>query len=322
MLSIKQSESQDRTASKSKQPRRLLLALLLLVLAFAAVIVRDHEFWFTSDQSSDLETAEPEATDQTTAKSAPAETTPVAATPAATTTAAPKQQIAAPTKPVQTKPVQTKPVNKTVVNKPVVNKPVVNKPVETKPVETKSAVAKAIAGPAAPKAAETKATEIKPAEAPVVATNRTAVAPLDVEVVAGDTHKTVRPGSNALKVEIMKSGTASHSTFAGATSAAEREHMASPTASLTATYPALAQNMKVQGSVVLQAFIGADGVIQNLRVLSGPAILASAAQQAVREWHFKPYLQNGQAVETKATITVNFTIKVGDNTAAQLSTGL
>ncbi len=70
--------------------------------------------------------------------------------------------------------------------------------------------------------------------------------------------------------------------------------------------------MNVQGSVVLQAVIGTDGVIQNLHVLSGPAILASAAQQAVREWRFKPIVQNGQPVETKAKITVNFTIKVAD----------
>jgi protein TonB len=64
---------------------------------------------------------------------------------------------------------------------------------------------------------------------------------------------------------------------------------------------------------VLQALIGADGRIQNLRVMSGPQILAMAAQQAVREWQFKPVYQNGQAVETRATITVNFSIKVNDS---------
>jgi protein TonB len=73
--------------------------------------------------------------------------------------------------------------------------------------------------------------------------------------------------------------------------------------------------MNVQGSVVLQALIAADGRIQNLRVMSGPAILATAAQQAVRDWKFKPVFQNGMAVETKATITVNFTIRVADSAA-------
>ena len=64
--------------------------------------------------------------------------------------------------------------------------------------------------------------------------------------------------------------------------------------------------------MVLQAIVGTDGTIQTLRVLSGPAILTAAAQQAVRQWRFKPYLQNGQPVETKATITVNFSIRVSD----------
>jgi len=275
--------SQGRMTLQNRQPRRLLLALLLLVVAFAAVLIRDHEFWFGSEQSSDSDATAPEQeiTEQTAQKSAPAVTSPAPGPVAATPAVAPQKQL---------------PVAKNV----------------------------AVPKPAAPKVAtqtaqkpEVKA-ETKPAEAPVVAANRTAVKPLDVEVVAGDTHKTLRPGSNALKVEILKPGATSHSTFAGATSAAEREHVAgeslAPTnVAVTAAYPALAQQMKVQGSVVLQAFIGADGTIQNLKVLSGPAILASAAQQAVREWHFKPYLQNGQPVETKATITVNFTIRVGDS---------
>jgi len=77
--------------------------------------------------------------------------------------------------------------------------------------------------------------------------------------------------------------------------------------------------MNVQGSVVLQAVIGADGIIQDLHVLSGPAILAAAAQQAVREWHFKPVLQNGSPVETQAKITVNFTIKIADGSGTTLA---
>src|ERR1700730_12161200 len=68
------------------------------------------------------------------------------------------------------------------------------------------------------------------------------------------------------------------------------------------------RQMKVQGSVVLQALIGKDGIIQNLRVVSGPRILASAAEDAVRQWHFKPHFEGTEAVETQAKITVNFTI--------------
>ncbi len=147
-----------------------------------------------------------------------------------------------------------------------------------------------------------------PVEAPAVQATRTVLPPLDVEVVAGDKHSKIHPGTNAAKVEITRPG--SGATFAAATNASEREQMSTETPE---AYPALAQHMKVQGSVVLQAIISAEGVVQDIHVLSGPAILAAAARQAVREWRFKPVLQNGQAVETKADITVNFTIKVADS---------
>jgi len=156
-------------------------------------------------------------------------------------------------------------------------------------------------------AAKTSA-EPKPAEAPVVATKRTVLAPLDVEVVAGNKHSKIHPGTNSSKVEITQP--TAPSDFAAATNAAERERMSTETPQ--ASYPLLAQHMKVQGSVVLQAIIAADGTVQAIHVLSGPEILASAARQAVSEWRFKPVLQNGQAVETKANITVNFTIRVAD----------
>jgi len=160
------------------------------------------------------------------------------------------------------------------------------------------------------------AAEPQPADAPAVVTNRTVLPPLDVEVVAGDKHRTIRPGSNATKVELTHPAQ-SASNFAPASNAAELERMSADIPQ--PSYPLLAQHMNVQGSVILQAIIGADGVVQDLHVLSGPAILASAAQEAVREWRFKPVLQNGSAVETKARITVNFNIKVADSSGTTLA---
>jgi protein TonB len=74
-------------------------------------------------------------------------------------------------------------------------------------------------------------------------------------------------------------------------------------------YPLLARQMKVQGAVVLQANISKDGGIQDLTVVGGPSILADAAREAVKQWRFKPYYQDGQPVETQARITVNFSIR-------------
>jgi len=168
--------------------------------------------------------------------------------------------------------------------------------------------------------ASTAPTSIERAS-PVVATDRVVLPPLDVEVVAGDTHRTIHPGSNVAKVEIPGDSNRVAAAMTNLPSnAAERERLSAASVpelqqSIDSTLPLLGQHSRVQGSVVLQAVIGADGNIENLRVLSGPAVLATAAQQAVRQWRFKPYVQNGQAVETKTKITVNFSIRVADNPA-------
>jgi len=173
-----------------------------------------------------------------------------------------------------------------------------------------SAAQQSTVQPAVPASAQAPS-ESKAADAPAVTTSRTILPPLEVEVVAGDTHSRVRPGSNATKVEITRPEAAAP-TMAPTTNAAEHAALSIEAIRPPATYPVLAQHMNVQGSVVLQAVIGADGMIQNLHVVTGPSILATAAQQAVREWRFKPVVQNGQPVETQAKITVNFTIKVAD----------
>ena len=77
------------------------------------------------------------------------------------------------------------------------------------------------------------------------------------------------------------------------------------------TYPALARQARIQGTVVLQAVIGKDGSIQNLKVVSGHPMLAPAALEAVKQWKYKPYYLNGEPVEVDTTINVNFTLAGG-----------
>jgi TonB family protein len=181
--------------------------------------------------------------------------------------------------------------------------------------------------PVAKKAVKTAKTSVAPsyvapstnANAGAVTATRTMLPPLDVEVIAGDKHSNVRPGSSSTHVELTKPGSTTGTFTAPTTSAAEREPMSTGT---TATYPLLAQHMNVEGSVVLQALISAGGTIENLHVVSGPAILSAAAQQAVREWKFKPVMQNGQPVETQAKITVNFAIRVADGSKDEIATAM
>jgi len=80
---------------------------------------------------------------------------------------------------------------------------------------------------------------------------------------------------------------------------------------ITPTYPPLAKQARIQGSVVLQAVIGKDGTIQNLRAVSGHPMLIQSAIDAVRQWKYKPYFLNGDAVEVDTQVTVNFTLAGG-----------
>jgi TonB family protein len=250
----------------NQQTVRLLAALTLLLIALVAVIVKDRDFWFASDEAFVSTPASSENVTKTNSVAAPAKT----------------------------------------VSAPVARPSTVKNHIAAKP----STVAEN----------DASRKDVATQDSPVVATRRVVLPPLDVEVVAGDTHRTVHPGSNVTKVEIPSDanrGLAIATSANMPTNAAEQERLTSASVpelrQTVETYPLLGQHSKVQGSVVLQAVVGADGTIEDLQVLSGPAILATAAQQAVRQWRFKPYLQNGLPVETKTRITVNFSIKVSDN---------
>lgn len=72
------------------------------------------------------------------------------------------------------------------------------------------------------------------------------------------------------------------------------------------TYPPMARIARVQGSVVLSAIISKEGIIENIKVLTGHPMLVQAAEAAVKQWRYKPYILNDQAVEVETQITVNF----------------
>jgi len=71
-------------------------------------------------------------------------------------------------------------------------------------------------------------------------------------------------------------------------------------------YPPIAKAARVSGTVVLQATIGKDGLMESVRVVSGPPLLLQAALDAVRQWTYKPYLLNGEPVEVETTVNVVF----------------
>jgi periplasmic protein TonB len=73
-------------------------------------------------------------------------------------------------------------------------------------------------------------------------------------------------------------------------------------------YPMPAKISHVHGEVVLRAIIAKDGTIDSLRVISGHPLLTGAAIDAVKQWRYRPYMLNGQAIEVETQIIVNFTL--------------
>ena len=77
---------------------------------------------------------------------------------------------------------------------------------------------------------------------------------------------------------------------------------------VTPTYPPIAKQARVQGTVMLAATISREGNIENLTVTSGHPMLVRAALDAVRQWRYRPFMLNHEPVEVDTTVTVTFTL--------------
>jgi periplasmic protein TonB len=76
-------------------------------------------------------------------------------------------------------------------------------------------------------------------------------------------------------------------------------------------YPPEALAQKLHGPVVLQAVIGRDGSVEDLKIVRGYFILGRAAISAVKQWQFQPYSVSGHAASTQTVITINFSYPPG-----------
>ena len=72
------------------------------------------------------------------------------------------------------------------------------------------------------------------------------------------------------------------------------------------SYPEQAIRAGLQGSVILQACIGRDGSIRDLKLVRGSLFLGRAAYNAVKQWRYQPYILNGRPVEAQTYVTVDF----------------
>ena len=73
-------------------------------------------------------------------------------------------------------------------------------------------------------------------------------------------------------------------------------------------YPAMAKSARIEGTVVLNVTVGKTGDVEKVAVVSGPPMLASAAEDAVRRWKYDPWLVDGVPSAVDTQVVVKFTL--------------
>jgi TonB family protein len=75
-------------------------------------------------------------------------------------------------------------------------------------------------------------------------------------------------------------------------------------------YTEEAKNAKVEGAVVLSIVVGTDGQAHYINVIKGLGSgLDEKAVEAVQKWSFNPGTKNGEPVDVRASIEINFKLK-------------
>lgn len=82
-------------------------------------------------------------------------------------------------------------------------------------------------------------------------------------------------------------------------------------------YPAIARAAQVQGSVVIQILVDETGHIASKKLISGPPMLLAAALDAVKQWQFAPFTENGHPVPAITTLTIPFVLPSSGHTPEQ-----
>jgi TonB family protein len=71
-------------------------------------------------------------------------------------------------------------------------------------------------------------------------------------------------------------------------------------------YPEVAKQARVQGDVIINAYINKNGNVARMDVISGPSMLRQAALDALRKWKYRPSQLNGQPIEGDLLVKIKF----------------
>ncbi len=73
-------------------------------------------------------------------------------------------------------------------------------------------------------------------------------------------------------------------------------------------YPEMARRAGLQGQVLVAFIVTREGRVAEPQVLKGPEIFRAAALEAVRQFQFKPAMQNDRGVAVRMTIPIRFSL--------------
>ena len=73
-------------------------------------------------------------------------------------------------------------------------------------------------------------------------------------------------------------------------------------------YSPIAKQLKIQGSVQLDALISEDGSVEKVDIVSGNPVLTKPASEALKKWHFRPFMDGDKPI--KVIVTFDFDFKM------------
>ena len=141
-------------------------------------------------------------------------------------------------------------------------------------------------------------------------TQLTAINKESDQVIAEQPTRTEKPLSDSQAASTLPTQQASRS--APDTGNAAVNHKPRPVAGNPKPhYPLLARNQGIEGRVVINVLVSAQGTVKTISVgqSSGSRLLDKAALQTVKKWRFHPVLHNGKAVPSSETVPVVFKLK-------------
>ena len=157
-----------------------------------------------------------------------------------------------------------------------------------------------IVGPGTANSGTSPATEMSEANSKQANLNSTS------ESMASEPAPTVEvtPSTSAADLPSLSSSPAALPAFGARVSTGVIE--ASLIRRVNPIYPPEARIQRLAGLVTLDATVAEDGSVHNLKVISGPSLLASAATTAVKQWRYSPSMLDGKPIEVQKRITIVF----------------